>query len=203
MMRTQIQSDKTNTVEYRKIKLKVGKFTVVESYISGKLVGQDWSVPGGFSSTHPIAYKPKNLYFQYYDDISFLKSEDCCNYQDFYKQIPKHSLITDWSIFSDFSHILCVHLGMDGCIYRIDQKNPIPLWRHKDYIGGFTNRDYNLKKVVTKLNRKKWIRDIKIVDIPYYNQDHEETKSVEFDYKLPSENHLKIKLSKDFPNHYF
>ena len=153
-MKVRVQSDKTKTTEYRTVKITVGKFIVTDTYTDNKLVGQAWSIKQGFQHTHPSAYEPQRMCFKYHEDISFLESEQCCNYSDFYDVIHESSFITDWTKFKGYSHVLCNYLGMDGCIYRIDKPNPIPLWRRQNYIGGFCNDKYDLPKIVNELKKR-------------------------------------------------
>ena len=217
-MKVQIKSDKTKTVtiKYRTVKLSVGKFIVTDSYTDGKLTSQLWSVTGGFKRTHPDAYKPKSMRFKYYDDISFLDTEECCDITSFHEETYTTPFVTDWTKFKGLNHVLCNWLGMDGNIYRIDKPEPVKLWRHQDYITGFRNatqdyddnpyeRGYDLKQVSSILKKKSWIRNVQIVKIPYYNQDSGQTHAVEFDYKLSSKKELKNKLGghSTFKNHYF
>ncbi|MFW9881902.1 MAG: hypothetical protein ACFFG0_53240 [Candidatus Thorarchaeota archaeon] len=186
-MKIETISEKTRTTKTTIKKLKIGRFIIIETYKNGKLVFQEWTVEGGFKKSHPNAYEPKSMFFKYYDDISFLNSESNTNQMSFYDEIPKEQLIKDWSNFKGFDHVLCIYLGMDGFIYRIDKPNPIPMWRHKDYISSFDNKHFDLDMVVKKLKRFKWIRNIKIVKIPYYNVFDEATHAVEFDYKYTKE----------------
>lgn len=204
-MQVKVKSNTSKTVVYRTRKLSVDKFIVTESYTDEVLVGQKWSVNGSFKKTHPKAYEPRHMHFAYYEDISFLDSDECCNYIKFHEVIPTPSMILDWDKFENLDHILCNYLGMDGNIYRINSPDPVPMWRHKGYISGFTNKDYDLTKVVKLLEKKSWIRNVEIIEIPYYNQDDGRTHAVEFDYKLPTKKSLGEMLSKNkiFEKHYF
>jgi hypothetical protein len=180
-MRTLVVSDKVKAVEYRTIKLKLGKFVVTESYTDGKLTAQDWSVAGGFKNTHKKAYTPNDLYFQYYEDISFLDSEYVCGTEEYYDELPNPTLITDWDNFRGFNHVLCLWISMDGNIYRIDRTTPISMWRYQDYIGGFTGDKYQpLPKLKKELETLDFIRNVKIIDIPSYNGGG---KAIELEYK--------------------
>jgi hypothetical protein len=180
-MRTLVVSDKTKVVRYRTVKLKVGKFTVIESYTDGELTAQDWSVVGGFKNTHKKAYEPKRLYFQYYEDISFLDSDLLSNTQAYYDVVPKPILVTDWDNFKGLNHVICNWTGMDSNIYRIDRATPISTWRYQDYIGGFSgNRYHILRELKEELETLHFIRNVVIVDIPHYNGGG---KAVEFEYK--------------------
>jgi len=189
-----IISEKTNVHIYKIIKLQINDFIVTETYLNNELKSQNWSHEKGFKTTHPDAYEPDKMIFQYYENTDFLNNENNCDYYDFYEEIPESSLILDWNNFN-FDNVLCIYLPMDGCIYRINQKEPIPMWRHQSYIGGFCNNCYNLNEVIDALKDKDWIKNIEIIDVPYYNRFDGCTKAVEFDYKLPSEKHLKKLLS--------
>ena len=180
-MKPKILSDKTKVVEYRTVKLKLGKFKVTEGYTDGKLTTQEWSVVGGFKNTHRKAYEPQRLNFQYYEDISILDSDHLSNTDAYYKEMPKPVLIEDWNIFRGFDHVLCFWNNMDGNIYRIDRATPISTWRYQDYIGGFSgNRYHVLLELKEELETLDFIRNDVIVDIPHYNGGG---KAVEFEYK--------------------
>jgi hypothetical protein len=204
-MKIEIKSDKTKTIDYRTRKIKVDKFIVVEQYANDVLTSQTWNIKGGFKITHPEAYESHNLRFAYYENIDFLKSNSCVNYDNFDDEIPDPTLIINWNNFTKLDNVLCDWLGMDGNIYRITDPKPIALWRRQDYISSFSNDEYDLGVVVKILKKKRWIRNIKIVDIPYYNRYNGETNAVEFDYKLPSKKDLDIRLKKEpmFKDHYF
>ena len=180
-MRTLVVSDKTKVVEYRTVKLKIGKFLITESYTDGELTTQKWSVTGGFKNTHKQAYEPKRLNFQYYEDISFLDSEHLSNTDAYYESVPDPVLVTDWDTFRGFDHVLCIWIGMDGNIYRIDRATPISVWRYQDYIGGFSSdRYHHLYEFREELESLNFIRNAKIVDIPHYNGGG---TAIELEYK--------------------
>jgi len=205
-MKIEIKSDKKQTVVYRTLKFKVDDFIVNELYTNDVLTSQKWSVKGGFETKHPDAYEPKLMHFAYYENVDFLDSNQCCNYGNLFDNIiAKSTFILDWDKFNNLEKVLCNYLGMDGNIYRINDPNPIPLWRHKDYLGGFCNDKYDLQKLVKFFGNKTWMRNIEIVEIPYYNREKRRTHAVEFDYKLPSKKSLREKLVKNklFENHYF
>ena len=207
-MKIEITSSTTKTTKYKTRRLKVDKFKVIELYVNDVLTEQSWAVYNkarGFKTTHPDAYEAHQMRFAYYEDISFLDSETCCNYQEFYDEIPKPKLITDWDKFKGFDYILCNWLGMEGCIYRINNPKSIPIWRHRDYIGGFGNDEYDLDKVKQFLEKKTWTRNVLIIEIPHYNAYDGRTHAVEFDYKLSNGKELKNKLSSNklFKDKYF
>jgi len=180
-MKTTTISWTTKRVAYRTVKLKVGKFIVTDSYVDGELNKQSWSNPKGFKTTHKKAYEPSKLRFHYYEDISFLDSENLGHSDEFYKEIPAPTLITDWSEFKGFDHVICIWLSMDGNLYRIDRATPLLVWRYQDNIGGFTGEHYfllpELKKEIEALD---FTRNVHIMDIPHYNGGG---KAVEFEYK--------------------
>lgn len=182
-MKTTVVTDKTKVTEYRTVKLKVGKFTVTEGYTDGELANQVWSIVGGFKNTHKIAYEPKHLSFVYYDDISFLDSDMNAHDRDYYKIVPESTLITDWNDFKGFNHVLCLWIGMDGNMYRIDRATPIAVWRSQDYIGGFSEKYYrDLPELQKELDALEFVRSTEIMQIPYYNGGGQ---AIEFEYKLP------------------
>jgi hypothetical protein len=198
-------STKTKTYTETVKTLKVDQFVVTEVYLNTTLTKQIWSVDGGFNTTHPEAYEPKKLYFSYYDDISFLDSDFVCNSHEFYYTMPESELITDWDKFKGLEHMLCVHLGSDGNIYRINDHVPIPLWRSQGYIGGFHSAEYDLNLVVDILKSFDFIRNITTVDVPWYNRSYDTERAVIFDYKLSSSKELGkiLKTEKLFAKHYF
>jgi len=200
-MKIKVKSEKTKITRTVTTVLEVGDFNVIDIGIDGKLVDQSWLYPnGGFKNTHPNAYKPENFNFEYFEDISFLKSNSCVDLEDFFDEIPESAtLIEDWDNFKGFDHVLCIWLGMDGNIYRIDRAKPISLWRHQNYIAGFDNHDYDLARVMEVLSwEKTWIRNIEIVSIPYYNRWDGRDKAVEFEYRAPSRLAMVKKLNRKY-----
>jgi len=204
-METKVIYTVCKTVEYKSVKLKVCNFTVLSSYTDGKLTSQLWSVKYGFKTTHPNAFEANNMRFAYYEDISFLNSETNSNLIGFYDEIPEPTLIENWAEFKGFDHVLSVRLSMDGNIYKINDPQPVSLWRHQDYLWGFCNNKYDLNKVESFLKRKSWIRDVKQIEIPYYDSEDDKTRAVVFDYKLPSYKDFTKKLGsyKIFSQHCF
>lgn len=205
-MKLEILSDVETKTTYRNIKAKFKNIIISEYHKDGALESQFFTTDNPKES-HPSAYEPERMRFYYYSNTDFLQSEENCNFVSFYYLIPKPTVVADWSKFNDIDieNILCDYLGNDGCVYKISQPDPIPLWRNKDYIGGFDNGDYDLGEVSKILKGFDWTRNVKIEGIPYYNQDDEKTKFVSFDYKLPSKKHLKKELGNldIFKDHYF
>jgi hypothetical protein len=187
-------SDTTRTVKYRTIRLNVDGFICTESYIDGVLTSQNWSVKGGFRKTHKSAYEAKNLSFKYYDDISFLKTDDVINRCDGFA-CPEPTLIDDWELFKGLDHVVCDWTSMDGNVYNIGTPTPITLWRWADYISvSITDKDYDLCVIADEIKSKAWVKNVEIVDIPFYNQFDGSRKALEFEYKLPSKKSIDSKL---------
>lgn len=196
-MNIQILSDKSKTFEttVRNRSIKIGDITVKEHYTNGKLDKQVWGYVGGIEKRYSHEYDPNWMSFHFYEDISFLDSDKCTNYDEFWDTLPEPSFVTDLDNLN-LDHILCIRLGIDGNIYRLTQVEPLPLWRRKDYIGSFTNKSYNLREVLNTLESIEWIRDPNIIRIPYYNQSDGETHAIEFDYKQPTKKHMARELKK-------
>lgn len=198
----------TKTTIFKDIEID-NKYIVKETYdqklSKTTLINQGWSIKEGIKSVFKDAYEPEHLIFDYYDDISFLESEENSNYQEFWDNIPSPSLVKDWNNFKGFDHVLCNYLSMDSCIYKISDPNPISLWRHKHYIGSIDNGDVNLNDAIAVLEKYSWIRNIEVVEIPYYNKEQNRTHAIEFDYKLPKKKDLSKVLRKEelFKDIYF
>lgn len=199
-MKVTIKSEKSKLTKYTTRKLAVSEFIVIERCVDDKLTSQEWKTQGSFSKSHSGAYNASRMFFQYYDDVSFLDSEEYLSFD----LIPEPALVLDWEKFKGFNHVLCIWLSMDGNIYRIDKAKPVPLWRHFDYIGGFCNNEYDLQQVGETLKKFSFIRNVELIKIPWYNAE-ESTYAVEFYYKLPSKQHLAKELRKNklFKGHYF
>lgn len=55
-----------------------------------------------------------------------------------------------------------------------------------DYIrGGIDNQRYDLKKVMKILSSNPWVRDVEMIEIPYYNRDENRTHAIEFTVLFP------------------
>lgn len=180
-MRPEVKSNKKKTVVYRTQKLVIGDYTITEQYTDEVLMSQNWSVKGGFKKSHPGCYEPTRLYFQYYSDIEWTKDDKCVNLNGWCP--PSGEMVVDWDS-AKIDHVICNWVGMDGCIYVINKPDPVPLWRSYDYISaGFENHQYDLDKVVKKMKSYKSIRNVRIAEIPSYNQFDGRTHAIEFEYK--------------------
>lgn len=196
-----ILSESEITAIYKTVVRQVDKFIVTDRYTDGVLTNQTWSVKGGFITTHPTAYEPNRMRFGYYKDISFLKSGTCCNHMSYYDEIPEPKFITDWDNL-DLNHILCVYLGTDSNIYKINDPKPIKLWRCVEYIGGFCNDEYHLKPLLERLKSTPNIRNAEIISIPYYNRDEDRTLAIEFEY-FGDRFSIRHEISEEFEKQFF
>jgi len=180
-MKVTVISTKKKIVDYKTVKLIVGKFTVTEEYENGVMIDQKWSIKGGFKTTHPTAYEPDRLRFSYYEDLSFLDYQKPINVADCDVFETKPSFITNWNNFKGLSHVFCFWLSMDGYIYNINKKTPMPMWRYQDYIGGLTSKYYrNLPELLEEISKADYIKNAKIIKIPYYSGGGE---AIGFEYK--------------------
>ena len=179
-MKVETISDRTKIVRNRTVKLQVGKFTVTEKYQNGKLINQTW---GGYEDVHKGVIERGSMRFAYYDDISFLGSDDLIENP---QQVPKPTLVHDWDEFKGFKHVMCLWMSMDGNIYRINSKTPIAVWRSQCWIGGFTSEYYHsLEELAETINKLPFIRNAKVIDVPQYDDD-DPRRAVEFEYKYPT-----------------
>jgi len=178
----------TTTVSTRKV-YSMGNIRVTEVYANGRLTGQSITTKAPKQSHH-LAYEPSSLYFLYYKDLSFLEDKDLART---HRTIPEPTNV-DPTTFStkDLKNVLAIHLGMDGNIYSIENTYPVPMWRYSDYISGFSSGRYDLNKVKAKLETIPWVKEVKIIDIPYYNADSCGRQAVEFYYKVPQAKMKKI-----------
>jgi len=108
-------------------------------------------------------------------------------------KIPKPSIVDPKDISTnDLSNILAVHLGMDGSIYAINSTYPVPIWRFCDYITGFSSSTYDLEGVKAKLETIPWVKNIKVIAVPYYNAGSSGSHALEFIYRVPADKMKKI-----------
>lgn len=182
-MKAVLDNHKTFTKKFDHKTYKIGKFTLKEFYEDDKLVGQEWLTLKEKMNYFSFAYEPKHIMFKHYDDISFLSKLIDGNHD--YLNDVKNTFADVNNI--DLSHVICNYIHMDGTIFNLLTCEPIALWRKKDYIGGITNRDYNLEKVLNKMQKCNFIRNASIERIPYYNSEENKTEYIEFEYysKLP------------------
>lgn len=161
-------------------------YILVESLQNGKIVKQQFGTKNPPKS-HPYSSKNWGMKFLYYKDIINKLKDLTLNFSSntFFDWLPKPDIINPDS-FNDWENVVCVWSAMDGHVWKINDKYPIPGLKRQTYIGGFTDKYFDLNKVKSTLEKLSWVSDIEIVDIPYYNQDSG-NQAVEFDYKAPIE----------------
>lgn len=76
----------------------------------------------------------------------------------------------------------------DHSLFKLDSEIPMSIPMRRDYIGGVTNRDYDLKKAQAILESNPSVWDVKAIDIPYFNHGCSGgDKAIEFTVKLPQD----------------
>lgn len=73
-------------------------------------------------------------------------------------------------------------------LYKLGATNPVSMPYHKDYIGGITDQDFDLKKVKEILSKNPNVIKSEITEIPYYNRDSG-YQALDFVVRLPQETH--------------
>ena len=161
-------------------------FLMEERVENGSVVCQSFKTKYP-NETHPFTYESDKIKFYYLpeiplddvENIHFLSDEKLES--DTFK--PK---IVDPESFDDWDNVFCPWwTGMDGHVWKILDKYPIPVWMSQDYIGGFCEAEHNLKKVREKLERIEWVRNIRVDPIGWYNQDSSGREGLYFEYKPP------------------
>lgn len=139
------------------------------------------------SKSHPYSYENKSMKFFYYKDIINKLNNLTLNFcsDEFFDWLSEPDTINPKS-FNDWENVVCIWSGMDGHLWKINDKYPIPGLIHQNYIGGFTDKYFDLNKVKSTLEKFSWVSNVEIIDIPYYNRDSG-NQAVEFDYKAPIE----------------
>ena len=95
--------------------------------------------------------------------------------------------LKDVENFSEWENVWCNSTGHDGFLYNIMQEEPVSTTFTKDYIGGYTNFDYDLDKCLAHLRAIPWVANAVIEEIPYYNRERYRTKGLRFDVTPPQE----------------
>lgn len=75
----------------------------------------------------------------------------------------------------------------DHLMYRMGQRNPISGPYFQDYIGGVTNKEFNLKMAYDILSKNPNVWGIEKTVIPYYNSYGGKTDAIEFFARLPQD----------------
>lgn len=176
---------KTVVTEKQVITFDNNDFICYQTIINGKLTDQYFTTQNNKKS-HPFTYENKNLQFCYYPDLSFVNNKEMAR-NDWHKIIPEPTIINDLENFSNFDNLLLIWRDMDGYNYKITSPYPLSEWYCKDYIGGFTNENFDLKEVEKRLKTFNWVENIEIREIPYYNRDENNTHGIYFEYNPPQE----------------
>lgn len=180
--------NKTTRLEVTEV-YEFGDYLFNQTLLNGEVVEQ-WFSTKNLEQSHPFTYKSDTGHFKYYEDTSFLESQDLnlCIYQMTWKLLPKKETIIDISEVEsvDLNKVLLINISVDGRIYKINSKYPLPIWEGCNYTdGGYKNKYYNLSDVVKRLKSLDFVKNIETVSIPIYNQFDGSTAAVQFDYKLP------------------
>lgn len=180
--------NKTTRLEVTEV-YEFGDYLLSQTLLNGEVVEQ-WFSTKKPEQSHPFTYEPDTGNFKYYEDTSFLESQDLnlCKDGEIWELLPEKETVIDISEVEsvDLNKVLLIHVSMDGRIYKINSKYPLPIWEGCDYIeGGYTDKYYDLSKVVKRLKSLDFVKNIETVTIPIYNQFDGSTKAVQFDYKLP------------------
>lgn len=134
--------------------------------------------------------KSKEFRYYYYPNLSsFMDNNDYvafCPNQDFYDFALDNPTI-DIENFTDWQDVYCFNVSIDGFIYHIWKEEPISIPIYCDYIGGYTNKDYDLKKCMEHLSRNPNVSELEIEEIPYYNSDFHGHSGLQFFYYPPQE----------------
>lgn len=177
-------SVKTKTTIIEEQEIEVGNYVCLQTFKNGRKVNQHWKHS---RAPHKVGKysNAKNMAFHYYKDLSILESDKCVNTTSWDTQEFKTSFVANPEKFRAFDNLLCDWSIHDHSIWKINEVYPVPLWRSQSYIGGIRNDDYDLDKVEKLFESIPWVRNVKRITIPYYNQPPDE--AVEFEYKLPQE----------------
>lgn len=161
-----------------------GKYVCSESRTNGEVVNQEF-LTADTTKSHPYAYENKSLWFRYYPDLTPFDRKDI-NSDKWYRELEGNAAtIVDPASFKSFDHCLAIWLSMDGEIYQLTSPYPLSIWKSVCYIDSrITNLHYDLDKVVKRLNSIKWVEDVAIHPIPYYNSECGRAY-VGFNYRLP------------------
>lgn len=87
--------------------------------------------------------------------------------------------------------LLCFY-SPSHLFFRLGKKTPLSIAYYTNYIGGIGNDNFDLKKAMTILKRfekKGWVLNPEIQEVPYYNQTDDRTHGIKFFVKLPQDLH--------------
>lgn len=135
--------------------------------------------------------KKQNLYYFYFPNLSsFIDNNElmCYNHdQDFYDYILDHPTI-DIEAFSEWENVYCWD-SYSGFLFHIWKEEPIAKPIYCDYIGGYTNKHYDLKKCFDHLAKNPKVSNLEIEEIPSYNSDFNGHAGLKYFY-LPDQDEL-------------
>lgn len=180
----------TETSVIKKEKILKDDLISYQESVNDKIVDQYW-VTKNPKKTHPYCtFNNEHLRFYYFGENAFQEIEFAINVNITNKKIDKvypKPKIVNINKFNNYDKLFANWLNQDGFVYSITDKIPLSFWTYQDYISGIRNDRYDLEKALNYLNhlKKHVIRNIKLIDIPYYNADDETTNAIEFEYRLP------------------
>ena len=77
-------------------------------------------------------------------------------------------------------------------LYKFREEYPLSPTYDVGYIGGVTERDYDLDKAQKILRNDSRVSNVRLMEIPYYNQNPECKKACAFSVRLLQEEHDKL-----------
>lgn len=162
-----------------------GDYKCHETVSNGKVIEQYFTTKAKSKEAHPFTYSNKKQFrFEYSPDLDL----DCVNlsYNSAYDKIlNKETIIDDVENFKDFDKCYLFWLGMDGWVWKLTDKYPVEnILKTFDYCGGFTNKNFDLKKILPIIKKKSWVIDAEIDPIPYYNYEEGKTNGIKFTIKF-------------------
>jgi hypothetical protein len=125
-------------------------------------------------------------YHQYMDEFWVKYNEHGMHSEQFYPETFQHAaswLFSQDRIDPSKMYSFCRD---DHTIWKLGADVPISPVTHCDYIGGVCNDEFRLRKAKEILDDSKYTWDVKVVDIPYYNQGENHTRAIEFFFRLPT-----------------
>lgn len=155
--------------------------------------------------TKKYKYKEENkLVYRYYPNLSsffgdfekwdFQQEE---SYYDFAYKSPTINI----EKFDEWEHVYS-HSDYSGFIFHILKEEPISIPIYCNYIGGYTNEDYDLQKCYDHLKENPNVFQLEIQEIPYYNSKFDGHKGLEY-YYWPDQEEFDMLYHKYKKNQYW
>jgi hypothetical protein len=91
----------------------------------------------------------------------------------------------DTETFDDWENVVCFNGREDGSTWTILYDTPRSVPIRQDYIGGFTNKNFDLDKVEAHLKKHDWVLSVERQEIPSYNSDFPGHEAIEFVVQFP------------------